>query len=162
MLVENSEMWSSSKCLFCISKYSFDRKQQGCYLLEGSKNRNVGVEQNTKPQRLCYTGAAQVFKAEHSKTLRNRASVACLATHVEPTSLLHWHIYCSFEGRHWPVLALLLSGTTILWHSWSVPSRWKRGICCPSEVKRGYTMSAVQFQPMLRWTWPHQVCGWIR
>lgn len=34
------------------------------------QNRNVGVEQNTKPQRLCFTGATKVFKAEHSKTFR--------------------------------------------------------------------------------------------
>lgn len=57
-------------------------------MLEESRNRNVGVEQNTKPQRLCYSGASKVFKAEHSKALRHAALVACLTTHVEPTSLL--------------------------------------------------------------------------
>lgn len=54
---------------------------------ERSKKRNVGVKQNPKPQRLRFKRVSKVFKAEHSQTLRNRAVVARVTTHVEPTSL---------------------------------------------------------------------------
>lgn len=55
--------------LFCISEHSSDstvRKilednSNEAYLSEESKNRKTGVEQNTKPQKLCYTGATKVL-----------------------------------------------------------------------------------------------------
>lgn len=57
-----------------MGKHSSDRKakktlsenSEGAVLSERSKKRNVGVEQNPKPQRLRFKRVSKVFKAERS------------------------------------------------------------------------------------------------
>lgn len=83
----------------------------------------MGVRQDSKPQRLSYTGPTEVLKVEHRETFINVAfsAVSAWPQMLSQLLLVQWH--SSAEDRDGHGVALLSSRTTISWFSSVVPCR---------------------------------------